>query len=167
MASDPHKLLLQSGCDQPVALVAVRGYSSPPGQNALDSYDDRIFLLAPDFEQEFQANTDPSKLFKGEATLKPGLYLYKVGVHGLSRPAARRYPALVQAAPVTVIRQGGGEDRGYFGLNIHRGGYKTTGSEGCQTIHPDQWDAFLRAVLDQLNKYDQTVIPYLLVENTA
>lgn len=164
---DPHALLMKANCDQTVALVGIRGFRSPPGHNLIGSYDDRIFICAPDLALDFEANTDPSKLKPEEATLKPGLYMYKLGIHGLSRPAARRYPALVQACPVTVLRQGGGEARGFFGLNIHRGGYTTTGSEGCQTIFPDQWTEFFKTVKDLLIKYDQAVIPYLLVENTA
>jgi hypothetical protein len=84
----------------------------------------------------------------------------------------QKYLALCQrAGPVTVTRDGDPPypDQGYFGINIHRGGYGTTGSEGCQTILPDQWDSFIALAVDQAKRYHgrtwkAAVIPYVLVE---
>jgi lysozyme len=50
-------------------------------------------------------------------------------------------------------------------INIHRGGYRTTSSEGCQTIYPSQWDGFINLVYSEMSRYNQKTIPYLLVEN--
>lgn len=55
------------------------------------------------------------------------------------------YWAYRQAAPVAVLRDGAVapetkiDPRNWPWIDIHRGGYNTTSSEGCQTIHPDQW----------------------------
>ena len=85
-----------------------------------------------------------------------------------------QYLALCQrVAAVTVTRDGEPpyEDTGWFGINIHRGGINTTSSEGCQTIPPSQWEAFIRLVQDEMRRiygdksYKQATIPYLLIEN--
>ena len=80
--------------------------------------------------------------------------------------------ALVQQmGEVTVIRDGSPnyEDTGHFGINIHKGGYQTTSSAGCQTIHPDQWHGFIHLVQAEAkrlfsNQWDTTIIPYILLE---
>ena len=60
-------------------------------------------------------------------------------------------------------------DTGYFGVNIHRGGTSTTSSEGCQTLPPAQWPAFIAAAQDQARrvqggKWKRVTIPYALIE---
>lgn len=163
------KVLMEHACYHAVSLVGVRGYFKQafgdPNKNDIGVYDDAIFLCYPDGFQGFNANVDPSKLVPGMATLKPGVWFFKLGIHGLSKPANLRYEALVQAAKVVVWREGQPEDEGFFGVNIHRGGNATTGSAGCQTIPPGQWGDFIAAVRTQLDKYGQKVIPYLLVDN--
>ncbi len=77
------------------------------------------------------------------------------------------YEALRQYGNVTVLRNGipvtdSPEHRFY--IDIHRGGYGTTSSEGCQTIYPDQWPGFLNDVKNQLALNAQTLIPYVLIE---
>lgn len=150
-------------------LVGIRGYyrdsMGEPGRNDLGLYDDAIVLLGPTTYQTFNANVDPSRLHDGVASLVAGaVYWYKIGIHGLSKPADKRYKALVQARPVEVQRHHGPRERGWFGINIHRGGWQTTGSEGCQTIHPKQWTLFLMAVELELERAHQVEIPYLLVD---
>lgn len=149
-----------------VSLLGIRGYYShtfAPAGNNRAVYDDAIFLVAPEFYASFNANTDPSAFKEGIASLQCGLWKYKLGIHGHSKPVAQRYTALIQAAPVTVMRDQQGLDTGYFGINIHRGGYNGTSSLGCQTIIPSQWDGFISSVRDRLKRADQKVIPYLLI----
>ncbi|MCK7558716.1 hypothetical protein MKQ70_28485 [Chitinophaga sedimenti] len=62
------------------------------------------------------------------------------------------------------------EDTGMFGINIHRGGYNTTSSLGCQTIHPTQWDSFINLAKDQASRiwgqrWNKEVVPYILIDN--
>ena len=91
-----------------------------------------------------------------------------MGIHGLSKPKNRRYEALVQADKVTVSRDSGEVgvapklDTGFFGINIHRGGYKTVSSEGCQTIYPDLWDTFMRLVKESMASAKSQKIAYVL-----
>ena len=101
------------------------------------------------------------------ATLKPGAwFVHKFALH------KGKYMALCQrAGNVTVIRDGNPpyEDTGSFGINIHRGGYNTTSSEGCQTIHPGQWDSFIQLAEDQAQRYygskwKAVIVPYILLD---
>jgi len=78
----------------------------------------------------FKATTDPGTFWlknpsypEGTAILKEGLYYYKIGMH------QNKYKALVQAKPVTVMRdydrnaildfKNGKLFTGWFGINIH------------------------------------------------
>jgi len=150
------------------ALLGRRSYyrdtMGEPGEGDWGIYDDAIILRSPTAFATFNANTDPSHHHPGVAVLKPGVWQYKVGIHGLSRPAANRYEALVQAGAVTVAREGQGDDTGWFGINIHRGGWTTTSSEGCQTIHPDQWSEFIALVKAELRRYGAATLPYALTQ---
>lgn len=161
------QLLAAAGVDGP-ALVGRRAYyrdtMGEPGKNDRGIYDDAIALVTPTAFATFNANTDPSRFSPGIAVLKPGVWRYKIGTHNISKPPQYRYKALVQAGPVTVVRDGRGEDTGWFGINIHRGGRTTTGSLGCQTIHPAQWDAFIALVEGELVRHGIITIPYLLTE---
>lgn len=160
-------LLRQAGIQSGVALVGIPGYyldtMGAPGKNDRGIYDDAIILVSPSVHATFNANTDPSSFRPGIATLKPGLWSYKLGIHGLSKPVSRQYEALVQAAPVTVLRDKQGEESGWFGINIHRGSYNSTSSLGCQTIYPAQWAGFLALVKQEMARAGQTRIPYLLI----
>ena len=161
------QLLHAHGVEGP-ALLGRRGYyrdtMGKPGENDRGIYDDAIMLVTPTAYVTFNANCDPSRYARGMAVLAPGVWRYKVGIHGLSRPKAEQYEALVQAAPVTVRRDQQGNDTGWFGINIHRGGRTTTGSLGCQTIHPSQWEAFLALVKAELHRHGIVTIPYVLTE---
>lgn len=147
-------------------LVGRRGYyrdtMGAPGANDIGLYDDAICLVTPNGFTAYNANTDPSKHRPGIATLSSGRWLYKVGIHGITRPKHRQYEALVQAAPVTVLRHEREPTTGWYGINIHRGGVYTTGSEGCQTIHPEQWPQFMDDVRAALAETGQRTIPYVL-----
>jgi hypothetical protein len=149
-----------------VALIGVRGYyrdtMGKPGTNDRGIYDDAIFLVSEHVFAAFNANVDPSVFRKHIATLKPGVWWYKPGIHGLSRPKAKQYQAYVQAAPVRVARDQEGDDTGFFGINIHRGGVNTTSSEGCQTITQDQWIGFRSLLNTELKRAGVEKFPYLL-----
>jgi hypothetical protein len=180
------ELLDACGCvrdEHPLLVVGVRGYYADglgkPKANDRNLYDDAIFVHTPSVTAAYNANTDPSSYKKGSGTaestkgmasLKPGLWpSYQFGLHGKSQ-----YFALVQRrGPVTVMRDGDPPypDTGYFGINIHRGGYNTTSSLGCQTIHPNQWDSFITLVSDQAQRlYGQTwrkaPVTYVLAERS-
>lgn len=162
--------LKHHGVTDKVALVGVRGYyldtMGEPRKNDRAIYDDALFLITPSVFASFNANVDPSSYRPGIANLKSGLWRYKLGIHGLSKPKKQQYQALVQAAPVTVHRDKRGDDTGWFGINIHRGGTTTTSSLGCQTIPPSQWDAFIGLVKSEMTRYGQKTISYLLVEES-
>jgi lysozyme len=164
----------------PVFVAGIRGYyrstMGAPDRNDRGIYDDAIFLVSPNFFGSYNGNTDPSYLRncagtgrgKGMAMLKPGVWpVYRFDLH------SGKYLALCQrAGPVTVQRDKAGgsyPDTGYFGINIHRGGYRTTSSEGCQTIYPPQWESFIASAQDQAKrfhgaKWRTTTLPYVLME---
>lgn len=167
-------------------IVGIRGYYKDtmglPGVNDRGIYDDAIFIVTPDSFIAYNANCDPSRVRKGSGTgagkgmasLSPGLWrAHRFGKH------KGQYEALIQTGgPVTVMRDGLNDiagsqylDTGYFGINIHRGGFNTTSSEGCQTIHPNQWPAFIATVTDQAkrihgSKWRTTTVPYVLIDGT-
>lgn len=148
-ASDVRKIVAAKAPGKTVALLGIRGYyrdsMGKPGANDRGIYDDAMFLVTPTQVVAFNANTDPSIFRKRIATLKPGVWTYETGFHGISR--GNPYPALRQSGDVTVTRDDlNGEFTGQFAINIHRGGLKTTSSEGCQTIPPYQWREFIGGV---------------------
>ena len=153
-----------------VLVIGQRGYfrdsMGKPGVNDRGLYDDAFIVHSPRTHRAFNGNTDPSVGRPGMAVLKPGAWKYQPGIHGLSHPVGpRRYPAFVQTGPVTVHRDGGSDDTGFFGINIHHGGEVGTSSLGCQTVPPEQWDEFHSLVLEDLRYYGQHSFTYLLVEH--
>ena len=167
--SKTQALLTKARVDDAVALVGIRGYyrdsMGEVGKNDRGIYDDAIFLVSPNAYATFNANTDPSIRRAGIAVLKPGVHRYRKGKHGLSKPGGG-YPALRPANPdesLPVTRDGQGDSMG-IAINIHRGGYNSTSSEGCQTIYPSQWESFISLVYSEMDRAGQKTIPYLLVE---
>lgn len=144
-----------------VTVAAFRGYYSNGNERGI--YDDCIVVLGPEHFSTYNANVDPSAFRSGIANLIPGVWRYKPGTHGLSKPKVRQYQAYVQAGPVTVHRDGKGNDTGWFGINIHKGSNGGTSSLGCQTIPPAQWDAFKATLNDQLKRNSQRDFSYILV----
>jgi hypothetical protein len=161
-------LLRQHGITDHFALLGVRGYyrdtMGERGRNDRGIYDDAIALVTPTAYVTFNANADPVRFKPGIANLKCGVWHYRLGLHNLSKAKEKQYEALVQAAPVTVLRDDAGEDTGWFGINIHKGGFNTTSSLGCQTIYPTQWPGFITLVKQELKRHDRRKIPYVLVE---
>lgn len=153
---------------EPVVLLGFRGYyrdsMGAKGKNDRGIYDDAIIITSDNCHTTYNANTDPSIHKTGIASLVPGKYAYKVGIHGLSKPKSQQYEALVQAEPVIVARDDGKTEEGWFGINIHKGYETTTGSAGCQTIAPDQWAAFMATIKQQLGFYKKKVVTYLLLD---
>lgn len=141
----------------PIVVLGIRGYylntQGAVGVNDRGIYDDAIFLKTNNNVYAFNGNTDPSHYRKGHgtgkekgmATLMPGTYYcYHIGMHN------GKYIALVQTAgEVTVVRDGDPpyEDKGYFGINCHKGYFNSTSSEGCQTIYKPQWDEFIGHII--------------------
>lgn len=159
----------------PLLIVGLRGFYADSDVNKRGIYDDAIGIVT---DQEFfftRANTDPSrtgrntKINKGFAVLAPGFYpSYKFDVHNGSTP----HKALCQrVAPVTVNRDGGKQETGMFGINIHRGGFNSTSSEGCQTFSPPNWIKFFPLAEAEARRlwgkdYAKRTVGYALIECT-
>ena len=148
-------------------LVGYRGYYSrtfAPDGNNRQVYDDAMFLISPGHFSSYNFNTDPGAYRQGIATLLPGCWRYKVGIHGLSKPKDQQYKAFVQAAKVTVQRDQSITESGYFGINIHPGGNTTVSSLGCQTIYNPQWADFFSTTCSEMLRYGHDVIDYILID---
>lgn len=166
--AEVEKIIKEHGVAHKVVLIGIRGYYAQsmggPG-NDRGIYDDAIILRSPNAFAAFNANTDPSIYRPGIATLVPGVHMYRKGKHGLSRP--NPYPAFRPATSdegLPVTRDGQHGTKRGIAINIHRGGRNSTSSEGCQTIHPDQWDAFQKLAYAEMDRNGQKEIPYILVE---
>lgn len=167
------QLLRLRKVSDPVCLVGIRGYyrdtMGAKGKNDRSIYDDAIILVSPNVHAAFNANVDPGaygknpKIGKGYASLKPGVYRYKLGRHGIR--SGNPYRALVQGNPVTVSRDGGEDETGYFGINIHKGSNRSVSSEGCQTIPPAQWPAFITLVESEMKRNNAKTVSYVLTQN--
>lgn len=170
------------------AVLAVRGYYlNSMGEKKINDkgiYDDAIFMYSPAAYATFNGNTDPSKYrkgrgtgaYKGMATLKKGVHIYRPGIHGMmlynagkpiSSAPKKPYLAFVQAERFTVIRDGDPdyEEKGWFGINLHMGSKTSTSSEGCQTLYPSQWFTFYNLMMDQIAYFGVKSFPYVLIEN--
>lgn len=137
---------------EPVVVLAIRGYyensMGKPGSNDRGMYDDAVWIVLPDRCLPFNFNTDPSAYRKGVATLQPGTWHFIPGMHKLGSPTS--YEAFRQFGDMTVTRDAKGKDRGYFGINLHRGGEENTSSLGCQTVIASQWVDFRDRLLAAL-----------------
>lgn len=179
-----------------VNVVAVRGYYlnslGEYNKNDRGIYDDAKFIITANHFSSYNANTDPSMWRSGVATLRaPQVVTYKPGYHGYNSKYGHK--AFRQRSDVTVFRDGTEDhpigkkhpkygrcvakglwsDAGCskFWINDHRGGKTTTSSAGCQTVPPNQWDAY-RSTLELLLERHQPLLPrtkrwysYLLVED--
>lgn len=110
-----------------VVIIGVRNKA-----NRINVYDDTIAILTATDFKAYNGNVDASVYRPGIATLQPGVYDYKIGVHGISHlnlsnagdkaildkmiatgldpdPIEGRFLphwAFRQAGPVTILRQG-------------------------------------------------------------
>lgn len=184
--SDVVKLTAHLGLDpmkDPVFVVGMRGYYRDtlgvPGVNDRGIYDDALFLISPAFFGSYNANSDPSRVRKGSgkgaekgmASLNTGLWR----VHRFDRHNGKYLALCQRLGSVEVTRDGKTQDYkdvGQFGINIHNGGWRTTSSLGCQTIHPSQWESLISSAVDQAKrhhgvKWDKVAIPYALIDAPA
>lgn len=79
------------------------------------------------------------------------------------------YWALRQASDVTIKRDGNSQAEtdspsNRFWIDIHRGGYSTTSSLGCQTIYPDLWNDFRDTIFSEMEKNNEPLIHYVLID---
>lgn len=158
----------------PVCVLAVRGYYSKMGGPGNDRsiFDDAAFVCSPTAFVSVNWNTDPSSYrkgrgtgaYKGMASLKLGVWDYKIGAHKGVSPACR------QADDVTVIRDGDSgdyEDTGDFAINHHWGSNSGgTSSAGCQTAPPSQWPSYINALVGELKRYGQKTFKYVLIDES-
>jgi hypothetical protein len=164
----------------PLVVVGIRGYyknsMGAPSVNDRGIYDDALFIDSPSVTAAFNGNTDPSAYRKGKgkgagkgmASLMPGAWF----AHCFDKHQGKYLALCQRLGSVTVQRDGTPPylDQGSgFGINIHRGGLRTTSSEGCQTVHPEQWPSFIQLAIDQAKRYhgsqwNKVIIPYVLLE---
>lgn len=170
--------------DDKVIVAMVRGYfektMGDPTRNDRRFYDDAAVIVAPDCFIAFNANVDPGAYREGIASLKEGVWRYRPGIHGLSKPKAQQYAAFVQAEEVVVFRdgtqifekgyrhpkyglcEGKGYWRGWFGINQHKGGINSVSSLGCLTIPPAQWPRYHAELNAALKRLGQKTYPTIL-----
>jgi len=168
-AAEVEKIIRRHKVIDPVAVVGIRGYyrqsMGDPAKNDRGIYDDALFIwsLAP-VCAAFNGNTDPSRFRPGIASLVEGVHRYRRGLHGIS--GRNPYPAFRPATrgeALPVRRDGESEVSDGIAINLHRGGYNTTSSLGCQTIPPAQWDAFYALLDGEMKRHKVATFPYILV----
>jgi len=174
--------------DRPYELniVGIRNNSTKP-----NSFDDQILVFFKDDRGKwdlhtFKATTDTGTYWllnpmasKGSALLKDGQYLdsHKIGLH------RGQYTALIQQNPVTVVRDynrdavldfnNGKEEKGLFGINIHRANSSGTTQEvdkysaGCQVFsNAEDFSNFL-SMAERHKKLYGNNFTYTLVDERA
>lgn len=163
------KVIKRAKVTDPVVLLGVRGYyrdtMGQPGVNDRGIYDDAFFIVSPTHFSAWNGNTDPSVRRPGIASLVPGWYRYKPGMHGISRPGGG-YPAFRPATKdeeLPVMRDGVLNPRPGVAINIHRGSRTGTSSEGCQTVPPQQWDLFYATLRAEMKRHGVNTFLYGLV----
>lgn len=179
--AEVYKLLSRYNLDasKEVIFIGIRGYYADtfgaPRKNDRTYYDDALVLVGPNGVTKWNFNMDPGGYGhnpnaqpgpKGFANLQDGkVWTYQIGKH-------KGYDAFRQGANVTVVRDAfrlAGKDypvlieSGQFGINIHRGSWHRVSSEGCQTLPPNQWDAFQPLAYAWLKSNGQKKFPYLVV----
>jgi len=161
------------------------GVRNPSGET--NRFDDMLIVVYKDDlgkwqEERFNCTTDPGLYWmkngrsSGVAVLKHPQQMrgaYRIDKH------KGRYWALCQRSPVTVWRDpnrddiidyDGDEDRGFFGINIHRAKEKGTSSNvwrwsaGCTVLaDSDQFDRFMSLCFNQVDKTGYQTFTYTLL----
>lgn len=163
--AEVEKLLAAFGIKVDRAIVVgYRGYyrdtMGVSGKNDRGIFDDALVIISPRSFRTFNGNTDPSETGGRLASLQPGAWQMKPGIHHPGTPGA--YECLVQAGPVTVLRDNGVRETGEFYIHIHHAGMNTTTSAGCQTIYLPQWPEFKQLYKAEMDFYKQDEITYVL-----
>jgi len=144
-------------------IVGIRGYylnsMGAKGKNDFGIYDDAILFFDGTTLHAFNGNTDPSKYGIGHACIKAGIIPYYRGKHRGKYDALRPFP---EGVKIPCTRDG--KDSVAIATNIHKGGEKSTGSEGCQTLPPSQWTEFILSVYDTMSRLKMHTINYYLYE---
>lgn len=169
-----------------LTIIGIRSESTVPNR-----FDDEIHVLFKNNSKQwihyiFPATTDPGTFWlknplspQGTAILKEGQYkgAYQIGLH------RGKYYALVQAKPVTVLRdydrnaildfKNGKEETGIFGINIHHasenGTTKTIDqySAGCQVFQNiNDFNLFMKLCEVHKNLYGNS-FTYTLIDKRA
>lgn len=165
-------------------IVGIRSSDTTP--NSFNDWEYIFWRYKGSWEvMKFQITTDPGLYYLknpmnelGTAILKPGQWkgMWEMGRH------KGAYPALVQKAPVTVIRDfnrdnyldlsSGKEETGLFGINNHRaveGGRSIMvekWSAGCQVFQDFfQYEIFMRIVSEAAKEWTPTFTYTLITES--
>jgi hypothetical protein len=153
-----------------------------------NSFDDKLFVFWKNDNKswegkEYQITTDPGTYWlkapmnvNGTAILKAGQYIdaYKIGLH-------KGKPALVQAKPITVIRDydrnaildfnNGKEYTGNFFINIHRAGTASTQvgewSAGCQVFANEKDFLDFLELVNKDKQLNGDAFTYTLIDERA
>jgi len=153
-------------------IVFIRGHyldsMGKKNENDINVYDDSAYLVTPKSIDSFNANTDPSFVFrKGKplAQLSLGRYRFYRGAHRGKYPALRAFPNGVK---LPCTRNGEPSTCRY--INVHKGGTKAgvaevTWSEGCLTIPDIQYTEWVTRVWETMDKHRMDTILVILVEN--
>ena len=158
-----------------------------------NKFDDNMFVFWMNDNGSFEGRKYPvttdtgtfwlknPKEQNGSALLKAGQYIdsWQKGFHNRNEPT-KRYPALVQAKPITVFRDynkdnvldfDGKEQTGLFGINIHRVNPSATSttvdrwSAGCQVFaNPNDFADFMKLVDKHIASVGNA-FTYTLVDN--
>jgi hypothetical protein len=157
-----------------VTVLGLRHQTNTRANNKRGLYDDRIVVLwttaAGDKKVlEFEANTEPSAKFEntygGDADrdgrldlgrLPEGTYTYS------SRPESHKLGKVFRTTHTDIVLERDSNHDGNFtkedkvknqaalsswnSILFHRGGQNSTGSAGCQTMRPDQYEKFLKVI---------------------
>lgn len=163
--------------EEVVTLMFVRGYFSNtiggPG-NDFNRWDDAAIVREKgNLVKTFNANCDPSKLYRNLAQLKTGIYQFRKGRHRNRIDAFRAYPEGIRLPCKRQNRRGVWYNSNCRYINIHDGGMKNTWSAGCLTIinvgkhgsRTRQFDEFRDLVYRLMDKHNQKLVTVALIDN--
>jgi RHS repeat-associated protein len=116
-------------------------------------YPSLVFIYDTDTNQisgPYRGSTQPDQTRSacngGCVSSAPGVYKYKRGLfpNRPMKPGVQRYIALLLGTvPATGPNPNHNGNASLTGVWIHRGGRKSTTSEGCLTIDPSDWPSFI------------------------